>query len=89
VKVNELSCILFELSGIPEQLSLSQKVVSGSGESRQKVRAERKKVSFGIQSRLAAEPLKVLKFFLSVSMHDSQFLSALFSTLYRTLLDKR
>jgi hypothetical protein len=62
VGVNELSCILCELSGIPEQLSLSQKVVSGSEESRQKVRAECQKVSFGIQSWMAAEPLNRLMF---------------------------
>jgi hypothetical protein len=55
-------CILCELSGIPEQLSRSQKVLSGSEESRQKVRAECKKVSFGIRSWLAAEPLNRIMF---------------------------
>ena len=55
-------CILCELSGIPEQLSRSQKVLSGSEESRQKVRAECKKVSFGIRSWLAAEPLNRVMF---------------------------
>jgi hypothetical protein len=48
--------------GIPEQLSRSQKVLSGSEESRQKVRQECKKVSFGIRSWLAAEPLNRVMF---------------------------
>ena len=59
---NELFCILCELSGILEQLSHSHKVVSGSEESRQKVRAECQKVSFGIRSWMAAEPLNRVMF---------------------------